>query len=125
MVTEEQYQQAIRDKKEVDKIIDEYWKQEKQIFTQRMEELRNGKYFTDDELYYSRFSLCPFGHGLAYPKKCGAHHYWDCSAILKGIADPTLMHTDQLPFAFYDIKGEQGEQTTRGKVFTPKQDITK
>lgn len=118
-ITEEQYQKAIKDKDEADKTINQYWKEEKERFEQRMKEFADGKFFTDDELLYSRTALCPCGHGLAYPKKCHPHHHWDCSAILKGIADKNVEHTGQLPFSFYDIKGEQGFKTTRG-VFIPK-----
>lgn len=115
-ITEEQYKKACEDQDKAKEIINQYHTEKREEFNQR---LIDNPIFTDDELYYSRFDLCPCGHGLAYPKNCGVHHYWDCSAILKGIADKTVMHTDQLPFAFYDIKGERGEQTTRG-VFLPR-----
>lgn len=76
--------------------------------------------FTDDELVYSANQLCPCGHGLAYPKDCGPSHYWDCSAILKGIADKSVQHTGQLPFAFYYIKVESERNGTTRGVFKPR-----
>lgn len=116
MITEEQYKEAVSQQEQAEKVIQQFFKEKRERFQER---LKNGPVFTDDELHYSRFSLCPCGHGLAYPKECTPDHYWDCSAILKGIADPTVEHTAQLPFAFYDVKGEREGQTTRG-VFRPK-----
>lgn len=118
MITKEQYDQAVKQSNEAQGVINAYHKQERELFAQR---LKDNPIFTDEELFYSRTALCPCGHGLAYPKKCMPDHYWDCSAILKGIADPKVTHTGQLPFAFYDIKGEREGQTTRG-VHLPKQD---
>jgi hypothetical protein len=118
MVTEilkEAYDEAVRLKERCERIINDYHAQRLQRFDER---LKSGKPFTDDELVYSLESLCPCGHGLAYPRECGPHHYWDCSAILKGTADQGMKHTGQLPFAFYDVKAERDGQTTRG-VFKP------
>ena len=115
-ITEEQYEQACKQKQEAEIIIDRYFIEKRQRFKERM---KTNPIFTDDELYYSRVDLCPCGHGLAYPKSCGPDHYWDCSAILKGIADKDVEHTGQLPFAYYEIKGELGNLTTRG-VYLPK-----
>lgn len=116
-ITEEQYKQAVQKREECDETIHEYHRQRLDAFKER---LKSNPIFTDDELFYSRESLCPCGHGLAYPKGCGMNHYWDCSAILKGIADNSVEHTGQLPFAFYDVKGERDGQSTRG-VFKPKE----
>lgn len=119
-VTKEQYDEAVVLKDNAQKTINEFFRQKRERFELRLKE---NPIFTDDELFYSASSLCPCGHGLAYPKDCGPSHYWDCSAILKGIADKNVKHTDQLPFAFYDVKGE-GERngTTRG-VFRPKPEV--
>jgi len=115
-VTEEQYAEAKKKQNEAEETISKYFSQKKKDFETRLKE---NPIFTDDELYYSRTELCPCGHGLAYPKSCGPGHYWDCSAILKGIADKKVEHTGQLPFAYYDVKGERENQTTRG-VYLPK-----
>lgn len=119
MITKEQYDQAVAQEQQAREIINAYGKQRAEEFERR---LNSGKPFTDDELRYSAHHLCPCGHGIAYPKDCGGFHYWDCSAILKGIADQSVKHTDRLPFAFYEIKSEDqpsaGGATTRG-VFRP------
>lgn len=119
MITEQQYTEAVAQRKQAETIINEYHKQSDVAFKERLE---SGVPFTDDELRYSAVALCPCGHGIAYPKNCPMNHYWDCSAILKGIADPSVKHTDQLPFMFYEIKSEDqpsaNGSTTRG-VFKP------
>lgn len=102
-ISEKEYAQAVRQKDEADKIINAFHKQKAEQFKQRLE---SGKPFTDDDLVYSATAVCECGHGLAYPKDCGPGHYWDCSAILKGVAYPDLKHTAKLPFAFYDVKSE-------------------
>lgn len=117
MVTEDQYKAALAQKREADDIINLYHKEKSEAFKHRM---KDNPIFTDDELIYSATALCPCGHGLAYPKECGIQHYWDCSAILKGIADPRVMHTGQLPFAFYKVKGESERNGTTRGVFRPK-----
>ncbi len=116
MITKEQYEQAINQRDDAERIIQEYTRQQMEAFEQRM---KDNPVFADDELIYSRYSLCPCGHGVAYPRGCGPFHYWDCSAILKGIHDKSVEHCGQLPFTTCDIKSEQGTQTTRG-VFRPK-----
>ena len=119
MITQEQYEAACAQKDAADEVIRAFYLQKENDFKARLE---SGKPFTDDELVYAAFTLCPCGHGLAYPKACGMSHYWDCSAILKGIADKTVKHTGRLPFAFYSVKSEEersaGGSTTRG-VFRP------
>jgi hypothetical protein len=117
LITQEAYEAATAQKKAAEEIIITYHRQKQEAFERRLVE---NPVFTDDELHYSAVSLCPCGHGLAYPNDCGGHHYWDCSAILKGIADLSVEHTGKLPFAFYDVKGEsEYHGTTRG-VFRPK-----
>ncbi len=117
MITQEQYDAAVAQRKDAEQVINDFHKQRQEAFDQRM---KAGAIFTDDELYYSATSLCPCGHGLAYPKDCGAFHYWDCSAILKGIADMSVQHTDQLPFSMYDVKGESDYRGTTRGVFRPR-----
>ena len=109
MITEEQFQEARKQEEAAVKIQRQYFKERDEAFQKR---LIDNPIFTDEELRYSATSLCPCGHGLAYPKNCSPHHYWDCSAILKGIADPKLQHTAKLPFAFYDVKSEDERRGT-------------
>lgn len=117
MITEEQYQKALEQRDEAEKIINEYDKQKLQEFWIR---LNNGIPFTDDELVYSRFDRCNCGYGLAYPKECPTSHYWDCSAILKGIADVKIKHTTKLWFNFYSVPSETITETTRGEKWIGK-----
>lgn len=62
------------------------------------------------DLVYAAHHRCPCGAGLAYDPKGESgkpiHGFWDCSATLLGIADKMVTHTAQLPFVFYEIKGE-------------------
>lgn len=64
--------------------------------------------YSDDELVYAAYDTCPCGAGLAYVKNANLDvgGYWDCSNILKGIQNNDIMHTSELPFAFYEIKSE-------------------
>ena len=117
MISKEQYEQAIAQKDQAQGIINQYHKNKHEAFNQR---LIDNPIFTDDELFYSATSLCPCGHGLAYPKECGPMHYWDCSAILKGIANSAVEHTARWPFAYYDVKGESERNGTTRGVFSPK-----
>ena len=117
MITEKQYNEAIIQKEEAQKSINLYHKEQNNVFDERM---KNNPIFTDDELTYSAFNFCPCGHGLAYPKGCSMQHYWDCSAILKGIANFDFEHTAKLPFSFYSIRGENEKETTRG-IFLPRE----
>lgn len=120
MITPEQYAEAIATKKAAEETINAYHIQMNEAFQQR---LKDNPIFTDEELRYSATDLCPCGHGIAYPVQCGFTHYWDCSAILKGIADPSVEHCGKLPFVFYEIKSEQQPsaqgRTTRG-MFRPR-----
>lgn len=116
MITKEQYQQARKQRDEAEKTINTYHKEKRELFDQRLKE---NPIFTDDELIYAATSLCPCGHGLAYPKECGPSHYWDCSAILRGIADPNVQHTGKAPFMYYKIKGESEQNGTTRGVFRP------
>lgn len=119
-ISREQFEAACRAKDEAEKVIAAFGKQNRDAFDER---LNSGRPFTDDELIYSARDLCPCGHGIAYPKGCAPNHYWDCSAVLKGIADQGVKHTGRLPFTFYEIKSENQPsaygETTRG-VFRPK-----
>lgn len=116
MITEEQYQEAVKQKEEAEKVIQQYHKENTMLVKERLE---NGPAFTDDELIYSAEHLCPCGHGLAYPRNCGAFHYWDCSAILKGIANEAVEHCAKFPFTTTKIKGESERNGTTRGVFKP------
>lgn len=118
MVSEEEYLQAVKQKEEAQAITQQYHKEQAEAFENRLKE---NPIFTDEELHYSAYQYCPCGHGLAYPKGCSPHHYWDCSGILKGIADPNVEHCGRFPFTFYNIKGESDRNgTTRGQ-FRPRE----
>lgn len=117
MITEEQYKIALSTIKVCQESVNQYHREQQEAFDLRLKE---NPIFTDEELTYSAVTLCPCGHGLAYPKKCGAFHYWDCSAILKGVADKSVKHEAQLPFTFYNIKGENDRNGTTRGVFKPR-----
>jgi hypothetical protein len=117
MITKQQYDDAVEQAKIAQETMTQFHRQEAEAFDQR---LKSGVPFTDEELRYAATSLCPCGHGLAYPKDCGPNHYWDCSAILKGVADSSITHSGQLPFTFYDVKSESEERGTTRGVFRPK-----
>lgn len=123
VVTQEQYDEARKQRDAAEQVINAFHTQKGEAFKGRWKAFEaRTRFFTEDELRYSQSVLCPCGHGLAYPKNCPPFHQWDCSAILKGIEDTAVKHTDSLPFAFYEIKSEEqggGKQTTRG-VFKPK-----
>lgn len=103
MITDEQYEIAQKQVKENQEIINKYHDEKEEVFHER---LKSGKPFTDDELRYASANRCVCGSGMAYPLGCGPNHYWDCSAILKGEAKTTDIHTDQLPFSMWSIKSE-------------------
>jgi hypothetical protein len=109
MITREEYEQALKTKDEADKVINQYFREKQQAFDERM---KNNPVFTEEELRFSASTCCPCGAGLAYPKGCGMHHYWDCSAILMGKASLEVKHTDKLPFSFYDVKSESSYRGT-------------
>ncbi len=117
MITETEYKEACINRDLCQEIINRYHNERAERFKEKM--LTN-PVFTDEELHYSAYSLCPCGHGLAYPEGCGGFHYWDCSAILKGIADKNVTHTSPLPFSMYDVKGESEHRGTTRGVFKPK-----
>jgi hypothetical protein len=117
MITDEQYREALEKEADAKQIIRQYFAEKEERLQKR---LADGEPLTDEELKYSAVTLCPCGHGLAYPKEASPHHYWDCSAILKGIADKTVDHTAKLPFMYYDVKGESEERGTTRGVFRPK-----
>lgn len=83
-----------------------------------------------ERLVYAATARCPCGAGLAYdPFSDGdgifkGPSWWDCSAIILGTAiargEPgAVTHTDQLPFAFYEIKGEN-QPSAHGATTRPK-----
>jgi hypothetical protein len=108
--------------KELKPLQDELRKHHISEYEQIEEKLKlcdQNKYkFVADELTFSAISRCPCGAGLAYPNNCSPHGYWDCSAILMGVAEK-VEHTAKLPFAFYDVKSEKSNRwpgaTTRPK----------
>lgn len=117
MITKSEFEAALKQKDEAQSVIVQYNKEQQDAFDAR---LKDNPIFTDDELRYSAVSLCPCGHGLAYPIACGPFHYWDCSAILKGVADKSVTHCRQLSFSFYDVKSESEQRGTTRGVFRPK-----
>lgn len=119
MVSEDEYKQAVKQNEESQEVINQYHKDKREAFDKKMEE---NPIFTDEELFYSTYNLCPCGHGLAYPKGCGGNHHWDCSAILKGAADKSVEHTGKLPFSFYDVKGESEHRGTTRGIFKPQKE---
>lgn len=120
MITEDEYTAAIAAKNAAEATITQYHSEKVGAFEER---LRTNPVFKDEELIYAAYILCPCGHGMAYPRGCGPLHYWDCSAILRGIADKEVEHAGQQPFTMTNIKSEQQASahgaTTRG-VFRPK-----
>ena len=116
MITEQNYKNAVEEQNKATKVINDYFAQKREEFNKKMQ---SNPIFSDDDLLYSAVSLCPCGHGLAYPKECTTNHYWDCSAILKGIADLSVEHTGKLSFMFYDVKSESERNGTTRGVFRP------
>lgn len=119
MITKEEYEKARLEKQKLEDLMAQYHKEQRQLADERYKEFSSGKYYQDEDLFYSAYSFCPCGHGLAYVKGPGSQTFWDCSGILKGIADSSVEHTGRLPFAFYDVKGESAGSSTRGR-FQPK-----
>jgi hypothetical protein len=114
MITSGQYRTAIEEKEKAEKVINLYHVERAQEFKERM---KNNPVFTEDELIFSAADRCICGYGLAYPVGCGFHHYWDCAGILLGKVDTAVLHTDKLPFLYYDVKSESEHRgTTRGSV---------
>jgi len=114
MVTEEEYNRAKEQHDAAQDTINLYHREKQERFDDR---LKNNPVFTQDELFYSAHSYCTCGHGIAYPKDCGPGHYWDCSAILMGIANTDIEHVGQMPFSMYKIQGESDRMgSTRDKV---------
>lgn len=81
-----------------------------------------------DRIVYAAHSRCPCGLGLAHdptyedessPFRGPLSGCWDCSGILLGTADPSVKHTDRLPFAFYEILSEQ-QPSAYGATTRPK-----
>lgn len=67
--------------------------------------------FEASELVFARDSKCQCGEKLAYPKDIGPRGFWDCAGLLKRTAPPkghpdAKVHTDRLPFTFWNIKAE-------------------
>lgn len=93
-----------------------------QIIENRAKALRRGMVaakFTSEELVYAAAERCCCGAGMAYPKGCGPHHWWDCSAILLGEAAPGSTHSDGMPFAFWSVLSEEQKARTGGATTRP------
>ncbi|TET59598.1 MAG: hypothetical protein E3J47_08345 [Candidatus Stahlbacteria bacterium] len=118
MITKQELDNAVKQENEAQEIINQYYREQQEAFDRRMKE---NPIFTDEELFYSAITLCPCGHGLAYPRNCSVNHYWDCSAILKGEVDEAVEHVAQLPFSMTSIKGESEHNGTTRGVFKPKE----
>lgn len=91
--------------------------------------------FTADELTYSAAARCVCGAGFAYPKDCGMHGAWFCSALLRAdhgrlerranAAGKEMLFTASgaehelaLPFSAYSIKSE-GQPSACGATTRP------
>lgn len=79
------------------------------------------KRFTDDELVYAAGARCECGAGYAYPKSSGMRGRWTCSSVLKAEekALPPTMHSEDLPFVFYEVKSEN-QPSANGATTRPK-----
>ncbi len=121
MITRAQYDAASESKKQAEEVMHAYHAQESNKADER---IKTGVPFADDELIYAALTLCPCGHGLAYPKNPGSlKRQWECSAVLRNLSGVGPEHSPALPFSCYEIKSEQQPSangaTTRG-VFKPK-----
>lgn len=106
---------------------------------QRLSDLVDGRDdarpFAADELTYSAHARCVCGAGLAYPRDCGMHGSWFCSALLtrahgrlekRANADGEeriftasgAEHQPGLPFSMYGIKSE-GQPSAYGATTRP------
>ena len=83
-----------------------------------------------ERLIYSAHARCPCGSGLAYDPVFEDENsvfvgplsgYWDCAAILLGVADPDVQHIGKMPFAFYEVESE-GPPPDRGATTRPQKD---
>jgi hypothetical protein len=111
----EKFAEADRLRKQADQLNKEGHEQHRQELLQKPLAQR---------LIFAAWNRCPCGAGLAYdPAFEHQGRYWDCSAILLGTAIASgqpgaVTHTDQLPFAFYEVKSENQPSangaTTRG-----------
>lgn len=117
LITEKEYEDALDAKTRAERTINKYQQQKNAEFRARYQKYMDGEdFFNDDELTYSANFFCPCGNGAAYPKGCDTWHHWECSAILKGVADRSVTHMAKHPFAFYSIKTESEHNgTTRGR----------
>lgn len=118
-ITDQEYREALAKHDDAEKTINSYHKQSQEDFDARWERFdKQNEYFKDEDLIYSAGAVCDkCGAGLAYPKNCGVHHQWTCSAVLKGIG--TDKGHGAFPFAFYDIKSEE-QPIAQGHTTRPK-----
>ena len=108
-ITKELLDSAIAQRHLADTIIKAYYEQERKTLAERF---KNGPSFTADELRFSATARCSCGAGLAYPKCSGIDGCWDCSEVLMGTADITLIHSGRMPFSMYNIKAESDHNGT-------------
>lgn len=78
---------------------------------QRIEAALKGRGdFKLDELRFAAYERCSCGAGFAYPVdidiRLPNRACWDCSAILRGLAEHGSSHSNSMPFAFYEVKSE-------------------
>lgn len=62
--------------------------------------------FKLNELRFAAFDRCSCGAGMAYPVNISPSGSWDCSAILRGLAEAGSTHSSSMPFAFWEVKSE-------------------
>lgn len=121
MITQEQYEKAVKQVEEGEAVIRQYFVEKDQRFRERE---KTNPVYTDEELVYAAHSRCKCGAGLAYVKGCPANHYWDCSAILKGKGvggvDGGGEHSSPKPFAFWKITSELEFNEGEGITTRPK-----
>lgn len=119
MITKQQFDDAVKQQKEAQEIINAYGKQEIQNFKARWERFeKNNEFFSDEDLIYAADARClKCQAGMAYPKNCDLWHQWTCSNVLKGIGTDGG-HT-AYPFSFYEIKSEK-QPSANGATTRPK-----
>lgn len=119
MITKEEFDAACVAKRDAQKIIDEYSRQQIDDFDARWAKFSAGQqFFTDADLIYSAGARCDkCNAGLAYPKNCGPFHQWTCSDVLKGIG--TDKGHSAFPFAFYSIISEEQRERAQGATTRP------
>lgn len=102
----------------------ELWEEQRLRCEARIKLANQGKGdFALYELTFAAHYRCGCGAGFAYPKNAGIHGSWICSDILRGKAvvgskKGAKNHSGAMPFAFYEIKGEN-QPSARGATTRP------